>query len=351
MELRNVADYEEAARQVLPPDTWAYLFGGADDLRTKRRNREAYQLFQIRQRVLVNVQEIETSVSLFGRSLASPIILSPVGMQRLFHRDGELATARAAENRNQLMIVSTASNHHFADIAKQFSQPPWFQLYPTSNRVITRRLLETAEALGAPVLVLTVDLPVPGNRESHLNSLMEHIEGGTNLPNVADLAEGETVYDPTMTWQMIEWLRRHCSMKIVLKGIMTAEDAKLAVQFGVDGIIVSNHGGRQLESDMGTIEALPEVVAAINGQMPVLIDGGIRRGTDIFKALALGATACCIGRPFCYGLAVDGDSGVAAVLEILEEELVRNMRLAGTPSLADITANSIRKKASGGSIV
>ncbi len=345
--LKNIWQYEAAAKEALPEDTWAYLFGGADDLRTKKRNSDAFRNYQIRRRVLVDVREVDSRVTLFDRELRSPVILAPVGMQRLFHSDGELATARAANDRDQLMIVSTVSHFHFRDICSQFEKPPWFQLYPTTDRTITSRLVKTAEDLGSRVLMLTVDLPVPGNRESHLSSLMEHIEGGTDMPNVADLADGETVYDPSMTWEMINWLRSQCSMKIVLKGIVTAEDAELAIHYGADGIIVSNHGGRQLESDLASIEALPEVVAAVKGRLPVLIDGGIRRGTDIFKALALGATACCIGRAFCYGLAVGGQAGVTKVLSILDEELLRDMRLAGVTSLKQINANFIRRKPAG----
>ncbi|MCH8149471.1 MAG: alpha-hydroxy-acid oxidizing protein [Planctomycetes bacterium] len=240
------------------------------------------------------------------------------------------------------MIVSSVSNYSVGEIVAAGGQNVWFQLYPTPNRKVTRGLLRRAEDAGCRVVVLTVDTPVIGNRELHGTTLTELLKGeATRLGNYEGIRSGETIFDPGMTWDMVRWLKTNCAMQVVLKGIVTGEDAKLCLEHGVDGVIVSNHGGRQLESDRGTVECLPEVVEAIDGRIAVLIDGGIRRGTDIFKALALGADAICIGRPFCWGLAAFGQSGVARALDLLHAELVLDMQLAGVTSLSDITRSCL----------
>ena len=332
---QNVFDLEAAARRALSGETYAYLSGGADDMRTVTANHEAFEHVQIRARSLVDVSNIDTTLTLFGQSLRSPILLAPVGFQSVFHPEGELATARAAAARGHQMILSSVSTFAVGDVARSGGQPLWFQLYPTTNRAVTRGVLGRAEAAGCPVVLLTVDTPVTGNREGHITSLNRLLREAP-LGNFEGLRTNETVTDPTMTWDMIGWLRSNTSMKVVLKGIVTREDALLAVEHGVDGIVVSNHGGRQLESDRSTLACLPEVVAAVGGRMPVLIDGGIRRGTDIFKALALGADAIAIGRPYCWGLDGNGQRGVERALELLQAELVRAMQLAGTPRLSNI---------------
>ena len=241
------------------------------------------------------------------------------------------------------MIASSVSSSSIGEIAAAGGRPVWFQLYPTTERRITKGLLQRAEDAGSPVVVLTVDTPVLGNRERHGDYLAKMLAGGTRMGNYEGLRTDEPIIDPTMTWDMVDWLRENCSMKIVVKGIVTREDAKRCVERRVDAIIVSNHGGRQEESNRGTIECLPEVVEAATN-VPVLIDGGFRRGTDVFKALAPGARAVCIGRPYIWGLAALGAQGVALAVEILRTELVRTMQLAGTTSLRAIGARYVERK-------
>lgn len=346
LEFKNVFDLEVLSRKVMGDDAIEYLNGGADDLRTVKANTDGYSKLQIRERRLIDVTNISTKVELFGQTLETPIILSPVGFQKFFHQEGEVATARAAASRKHQLIVSTVSNYSVSEVASAYGPNLWFQLYPTSDRKITKMLLEKAEQAGCPVCILTVDTPVVGNRETSATTLFKLIETGElkmgNLEGI--LPKGKSFTDMTMTWELIDWLRTNCKMKIVIKGIVTKEDAALAMKYGVDGIIVSNHGGRQLESDRGTIECLPEVIEEIKGRIPVLIDGGIRRGTDIFKALAIGAKAVCIGRPFCWGLGALGQEGVEISLDILDAELIRDMRLAGTTSIEKITNDFITRR-------
>ena len=331
------------ARGRMDPGTHDYLAGGADDSRTVRVNRSAFERVAIRARRLVDVSAIDTAVTVLGQTLKTPIALAPVGFQQLFHPEGELATARAAASRGHLNLLSSVSSFPVAEVAAAAGTPPWFQLYPTPDREVTRGLLKRAEDAGCPVVVLTTDVAVLGNRESHgVNLVQMLMSGQMRLGNYEGLAAVAEINDPTLTWKMIEWLRSNSRMKVVVKGIVTAEDAALAVEHGVDGLVVSNHGGRQEESDRSTIECLAEVTRAVEGRIPVLIDGGFRRGTDVFKALALGADVVCIGRPYCYGLAAAGTPGVERVLEILQEELVRIMQLAGAPTLADIGRDFVR---------
>ena len=341
--IKNVFDFEKLSRKIMGEDALLYLNGGADDLKTVKLNSEAYQEIQIRARRLIDVTNVSTNVKLFGQTLENPIILSPVGFQKFFHPDGEIASAKASVKKKHQMIVSSVSNYSVNEIADQSQANLWFQLYPTVDRKVTKKLLERAEKAGCKVCVLTVDSPVLGNRERGGTTLTKLMEGKVlkmgNYEGI--LPEGTTFDDAGMTWEIIEWLRANCDMKIVLKGIVTKEDAALSIKYNVDGIIVSNHGGRQLESLRSTIGCLPEIVEEINGKIPILIDGGIRRGTDIFKALALGATAVCIGRPFCWGLGALGQQGVEMVLDILKAELIRDMQLAGTASIEKISRNHI----------
>jgi len=275
--------------------------------------------------------------------METPIILAPIGFQQLLHREGELAVARATAAKKHEMIVSTVSSYPVKTINEARGTSVWFQLYPTPDRKITEQLIKRAEEAGCKILVLTVDLPVIGNRENHLGFIRRMIASQkVNLGNFEGLPFPSQVHDPSLDWQMIEWLRANTNMKIVLKGIVTREDAKLSVEHGVDGLIVSNHGGRQEESNRGTIECLPEIVNEIGDRVPVLIDGGFRRGTDIFKALALGANAICIGRPYAWGLAAFGQTGVEKVLDILRAELVRIMQLAGTTSVSRINSDFVQ---------
>ena len=342
-DLKNVFDFEKLSRKVMGEDALLYLNGGADDLKTVQINADAYQEIQIRARRLIDVTHVSTQVELLGQDLDNPIIMSPVGFQKFFHPDGEIGAAKAAVKKKHQMIVSSVSNYSVNEIAERSQAKLWFQLYPTVDRKVTAKLLERAEKAGCKVCVLTVDSPVLGNRERGGTTLTKLMDG--NILKMGNyegiLPEGTTFDDAGLTWDIIAWLRDNCDMKIVLKGIVTREDAALALQHKVDGIIVSNHGGRQLESLRATVDCLPEIVEEIKGQMPILIDGGIRRGTDVFKALALGATAVCIGRPFCWGLGAMGQEGVEMVLDLLKAELIRDMQLAGTAAIDKITRNHI----------
>ena len=340
-ELINIWDLKKAAQKKLESHAYSYLVGGADDLRTFNRNMEAYQHFQIRPRRLVNVSKIDTSIKLLGKKYGSPIILAPVGFQNMFHPKGEVPAVKAAEAKGHLAISSTVTSLSFTEICNAVTTPPWFQLYTTTNQKNTIRLLDKAKENGCETIVLTVDVPVPGNRENHINVLKGSMRSNNTLGNFDEVTPD---FDNSLTWDFIPWFRKNYDMKLFIKGVLTGEDAALALDYEVDGIIVSNHGGRQLESDLSTIEVLDEIVKVINGQIPILIDGGIRRGTDIFKALAMGATAVCIGRPYIYGLAAGGQAGVERVLEILQTELIRNMQLAGVNSIGDLNRKFIREK-------
>lgn len=338
---RNIWDIKSASKKKITQHAFDYLVGGADDLRTFNRNIEAYQHFQIRPRRLIDVKNVDTSIELFGERYASPIFLAPVGFQELFHLEGEVPAVKAAAAKNILSIASTVTSKSFTEICAAVYTPPWFQLYTTSDRATTIRLLDQAKENNCKTIVLTIDVPVPGNREKHIDVLTGHMRDENTLGNFEN---GGADFDATLTWDFIPWFRENYDMNLLLKGIMTAEDAAIALDYEVDGIIVSNHGGRQLESDLSTIEVLEEISKAINGAIPILIDGGIRRGTDIFKALALGATAVGIGRPYIYGLAADGQAGVEMVLDILQTELVRNMQLAGATSVSEINIKQVREK-------
>ena len=327
---KNIFDLAKAAERKMGHEPFAYLEGGADDQLTVQANMEAYKEIEIRARRLVYVRNIDTSLNLFGKRLSTPILLAPVGLQAFFHPEGELASSKAAAKLDHQFVVSSVSNFSVGEIAKACGQEVWFQLYPTPDRRITRGLLERAEAAGCTGMFLTVDTPVLGNREKHSDTLNRLLEGGElALGNYEGLREDEPIDDPSMSWDMIQWLRDHTDMRIVLKGIVTREDAELAIQYGVDGVVVSNHGGRQLDMAMSAIETVPEIVAATKGQAEVYVDSGVRRGSDVIKALALGAKAVAIGRPLFWGLAVNGSDGVHGVLELLREEVDRCMAFCG----------------------
>lgn len=334
----SLYELEEFAKKGMGEDALLYLNGGADDLFTIKANMEAFRKIQIRPRRLVDVRNISTQLQLFDQVLDSPLLLSPVANQRYFHSQGEIATAKAAKVANHTMIASSLSNFSINQIKEESGANIWFQLYPSPVRDVTKKLLEKAEKAGCKVLVLTVDSPIVGKREKF--SLINFgILRKANYEGI--LPKGVGILDAGMTWDIVAWLKKNTKMKIVLKGIVTHEDAYLACENGADGIIISNHGGRQLESNRATIDCLPEIIDAVRDKIPVLIDGGIRRGTDIFKALALGAKAVCIGRPFCWGLGAYGQEGVKMALEILKKELIRDMRLAGTTTLSKISRNHV----------
>jgi isopentenyl diphosphate isomerase/L-lactate dehydrogenase-like FMN-dependent dehydrogenase len=338
----DVFQLKAVARAQLEPRVWHFIVNGADDGLTVEANRAAYQDWQIRARRLVDVSRVDTSLQLLGEKLDSPILLAPVGDQGSIHADGELATARAAGRKNHLMISSTVSTASVTEIAEATSAPLWFQLYPSPDQRLMRHLLDKAAAAGCRTVVLTVDSATRGNRMAERWFARGGGRPDFRLGNFIDYDGPPRIGDPSLDWRIVPWLRDNTQMRILLKGIVTGEDAALAAQAGVDGLIVSNHGGRQEESGRGTLECLPEVIDAAGG-MPVLIDGGIRRGTDIFKALALGARAVCVGRPYLWGLGAFGQDGVERSLTVLRAELKRIMQLAGTPALADITPAAVSR--------
>ncbi len=345
----DVFQLERVAMQKLPLPAIHYIVNGADDGRTMQANRDVFDAWAIRVRRLIDVSHIDLGTTVLGEKLDVPIILAPVGNQQSIHPDGELASARAARASGNLMIASTVTNYSVGAIAAA-SGPLWFQLYASPDHGLMEKLIRDAEAAGCRVLVLTVDSNTRGNREGEAwwGRVAAGTEGGHQpalpLGNFAGITGRPRVGDIALAWDIIEWIRARTAMKLVLKGIVTREDAALAVQRGVDGLIVSNHGGRQEESLRGTLACLPEVVEAAAGRIPVLIDGGFRRGTDIFKALALGASAVCIGRPYLWGLGAYGEEGVSRVLAILHEELRRIMQFAGTTSLAAIRPSYLERR-------
>jgi 4-hydroxymandelate oxidase len=354
----DVFDFEAAARKVVPPAHWGYMASGVDGEDTLRANRAGFTRYQLRPRRFVDVSRIDFSTELFGMKLASPIVLCPVGGQRAFHAEGEIAAARAAQAKGHLQILSTQSSSSVEDVIQARGGPIWFQLYTTNNFDVTTRLVKRAEAAGCPVVAVTVDLPAGRNAETatRLRQLDNRVcanchtvgpsgfpQGGLNTRAMfAGInTQGLAITSPSLTWDFIKRLKDVTKMKVVIKGLETREDAALAVDNGADGIIVSNHGGRATETGRATIEALPEVVQAVAGRIPVLVDGGVRRGTDVFKALALGASAVGIGRPYIWGLSAFGQQGVERVLDIVNNELRLAMVGCGTRSLKEITSASI----------
>ncbi len=327
----SVADFEELARQRMPSMVFEFVASGAADERTLQWNREAYDRIRLRPRVLQDVASIDLSVTLFGQRLPSPIVLAPVAYQRLMHPEGELETARAGVP----WIVSTSSNTSIEDIARVATAPLWFQLYVQSDRPFTRELVARVEDAGCKALVLTVDTPTLGarNRQARAGFALPDGMPTPHLFHVDVSAPARVV----VTWRDVEWLRSIVRVPLLLKGILTADDAERAIAAGAGGVIVSNHGARNLDTLPATIDALPEVAERVAGRIPLLVDGGIRRGTDIVKAIALGATAVLIGRPYCYALNVAGAAGVTRVVQLLEQELEMAMMLLGRARMSDVT--------------
>jgi isopentenyl diphosphate isomerase/L-lactate dehydrogenase-like FMN-dependent dehydrogenase len=337
----NVLQYESLAREKLSQEVYEFVAGGAEEEVTLRENRAALQRIQLRPRVLVDVSHIDASTTVLGERVALPVLLAPAGGQQLLHPDGELASARAAAAAGTIAVLSTTSSYSIEEVAEAADGPKWFQLYIFS-REIAADLVQRAEAAGYAAICLTVDSPRLGRRERPLR------DGQPFFPpivpkNLLGFDLRSIQHNPAVTWHDVDWLRSLTSLPIVLKGIMTAEDACLAVEHGVLAIVVSNHGGRQLDGVPATIDVLPEVVEAVEGRAEVLLDGGVRRGTDVLKALALGARAVLIGRPYLYALAVDGEPGVRHVLGLLSDELETAMALLGCPSLDHLGRGSIRR--------
>jgi 4-hydroxymandelate oxidase len=353
----DVFDFEPVARKNIPPAHWGYLASGVDGEDTLRANREAYSRYQLHARRLVDVSKIDTSLELFGTRFNSPIILCPLGAQKAFHPEGEVAVARAAKARGHLQVLSTVTSTGVEEVVAARDAPVWFQLYTTSNFDITTRLVKRAEAAGCPAVAVTVDVPAGRNIETAARFARTdtrtctscHAPAGSGVftrPMFSKLdTSGLNLLSPSLTWDFIKRLKDVTKMKVLIKGLESGTDASLAVANGADGIIVSNHGGRATETGRGTLECLPEVVAEVRGRVPVIVDGGVRRGTDVLKALALGATAVGIGRPYIWGLGAYGQAGVERVLELLDNELVLAMVGVGARNLHEITRASIVRPA------
>lgn len=355
-ELLTVRDFERAARRTLTKQAYDYYRSGADAERTLRQNTRAFRRWTLRPRVLVDVAERDLSIELLGERFPSPIGVAPTAYHKLATGDGEAASARACAASGALMVVSTLATMTLEDVAAAAPGPKWFQLYVHRDRGFTRSLVERALAAGYRALALTADTPLLGRRLRDVRNRFALPEGLTmaNLPAEPGPDGGPASalqsyvaarHDASLTWKDVAWLRSISPLPVVLKGVMRGDDAARAVEEGVAAVWVSNHGARQLDGVDATIEALPEVVAAVDGKVPVLLDGGVRWGTDVLKALALGARAVMLGRPLLWGLAAGGEAGAARVLRLLREELSVAMALAGCRTVADIRPDVVRRAA------
>jgi isopentenyl diphosphate isomerase/L-lactate dehydrogenase-like FMN-dependent dehydrogenase len=351
-DLINVADFERVASEKLDAGVLGYFAGGAGDEVTLRENVEAWGRWRLRPRVLVDVSEVTTAVEVLGGPLAMPILVAPVAYQRLVDPEGEVGMARAAAGVGTAMCLSTLATTRAGEMAA--AAPPgrrWFQLYCFRDEAVTRALIEEAVESGFEAIVVTVDAPRAGNRERDRRTGVELPEG-LGVPSVAaaigveravTIEETFALMDPALSWSDLEDLASECSLPVLVKGLLTAEDAELAVEHGAAGVIVSNHGGRQLDRALASGDALPEVVDAVDGRAAVLVDGGIRRGVDVAIALALGADAVLVGRPALWGLAAAGSDGARRVLELLRDELELALALCGCASPADLTRSHVQR--------
>jgi len=347
-EALDVFDFEKLAKHNLPPAHYGYLATGVNDDLTLQANRDAFAKVKLKMRRLIDPTQVDMTTKILGKKWPSPIVLSPVSSQRAFHPDGELATARAAKSKNHLQILSTVTTTSVEDVTQERGTPLWYQLYALNDWEATKEIIKRAEDVGTEVMVFTVDLAAGSNRVT-LERMMrldtrecKNCHGENRFERKPMVPNKEGIeFEQVLTWDYVAKLRATTKMKLVIKGIETAEDAQLCLDHKVDGIVISNHGGRASETGRGTLECLPEMAKVINGKIPVLIDGGFRRGTDIFKALALGADAVCIGRPYIWGLASFGQEGVEAVLQILRDELEMVMGQAGTRTIKEINRSFI----------
>ena len=342
-EVINVFEMEAIAREKMPPAHFGYLSTGVDSDITLRANRAGFTRFQIKPRRLVDVSQTDTSVNIIGTEASSPIFLCPVGSHGAYHSEAELGTARAAAAKGHHMILSTQASTPIEEVTEARGAPLWFQLYPTDRWEYTVAMLQRAEAAGCTAVCLTIDLP--GGRNTETQQIFTRQD--TRTCSSCHTGQAKPIFDglnmrgvglnnPAMTWDVIARMKDVTDMKVFIKGIEVAADSALAVQYGADGIVVSNHGGRATETDKGTIECLPEIVSAVNGRIPIIIDSGFRRGTDVYKALAMGASAVGIGRPYCWGLGAFGQAGVERVLDLLNRELLITMQGSGTPTINSI---------------
>lgn len=356
--LVNLRDYEAAARRKMLPAAYDYFAGGALDESTLRDNEAAFATFQLRPRALRGVQSPDTRISLCGEEIALPIIVSPTAFHGLAHPDGEVATAAAAGAVGTIMTISTTANCSIDEIAAASQAPVWFQLYLMKDRGISEDLVRAAEAAGCRAVVLTIDVPAWGRRERDMRNGFT-LPPGTVIRSLM-LPGREKFYDGTMpmlfsqfaserfkrdfTWADVEWLRGFTRLPVFVKGIIRPEDALRAAELGAAGIFVSNHGGRQLDGCIPTCLALPDIAEVLEGRTPIIVDGGIRRGTDVLKVIALGATAAGIGRPTIWGLAAGGREGVEKVLQALRDEFSNAMALCGCAKVSDITRDLVQSR-------
>lgn len=337
MDLVNVFDYERFAQKRLDPATWAYFAGGSDDEITLQANRDAFARVQLRPRVLVDVRTIHMQTTVMGTPITMPILIAPMGFQGLAHPEAECATARAVGPTGTIMVASTFASQTLEEIAQAATGPLWFQL-SAPDRPWTERLVRRATDAGYRALVITVDAPRSSRKERAMRLDFRLPTDKANFGNMPM----ENNFTSLPTWDSLNWLRSFTSLPLILKGILTAEDARLAVEHGMDAIIVSNHGGRQLDGVPPALEVLPEVAETVKGRCEIYMESGIRRGTDVLKALALGARAVLVGRPILWGLTVGGTEGVISVLEMLRAELEQAMALSGCPTLSHINATLVK---------
>jgi len=354
----NLHELEAEASRSLDKMALDYYRSGAADELTVSRNQSAYKDWEIHYRVLAGVSERDTSVQLFGQRFSSPIALAPTAFQKLAHPEGELATAQACAEKNILMTLSTLSTTPLEDVVAAAGGRLWFQLYVYRDREATKALVQRAEAAGCNAIVLTVDAPLIGRRENDIRNQFRLPEGvvacnmtAVGLDKVESTSDESALagyvadqLDAGLTWADLNWLRSITTLPVLVKGVVRPDDAIRALQNGASGIIISNHGGRQLDTAPATIDVLPRIVEAIDGQCPVLIDGGIRRGTDALKALAMGAKAVLIGRPLLWGLAVGGRAGVEHMLQLITDEFDLAMALSGCRTIADITPDLVQHR-------
>jgi len=343
----NLHEYEPLARAAMSEMAWDYMAGGGGDELTLRWNRERLDATRLLPRVLRDVSAVDTRLALLGLELPFPVLLAPTGFQRLFHPEGELATARGAGAAGALYTLSTPATTSLEDVAKVAKAPLWFQLYVQRDREFTLALVKRAEAHGYRAIVLTADTPVLGARDREQRRQLE-LPPGMELPNLRGLAgrgdeptfqhgSRNPFLDPSLTWSDVEWLARATKLPVVVKGVLHPDDARLALDHGAAAVGVSNHGGRNLDTVPATIDVLPAIAEAVAGRVPILFDGGVRRGVDVVKALALGATAVMIGRPYLWGLGAAGAAGVARVVQLLVTELEMAMAQCGAASLPQLT--------------
>ena len=372
----NIDDLRELAKRRIPAALFDYIEGYAEDGVTCKNNRKAFDSYKLIPRILVDVNKVSLKTKLFNNEIASPLVLAPTALSRLFHYKGEHAVANAAAKAGLIYTLSTLSSVSIEEIA-QANGPRWFQIYCYKDREITRNMIRRAKAAGYSAVCLTVDANIGGNREQDLrngltippklnlttilNSLKHptwlwqiatsapitaanvHKEGSGIKQAISLLQYASEQLDPSLTWKDIAWIRDEWDGTLIIKGILSIDDARQAVDFGADGIVLSNHGGRQLDHTPATIDILPEFVTVVGDKCDIIIDGGIRRGTDIIKAIALGAKACMIGRPYLYGLAADGQSGAGKAIDLLQSEIYKSMQLLGCQSIQDLDASYVQR--------